>query len=105
MEEAFHLNRLFQNGMVLQQKCRNCISGTGAAGAVVTVVFRKRKYTSKIGADGLWRVVFNPGEAGGPDVLCVSDSNSNEKTITNVYTGEVWLCWGQSNMALPMRRL
>ena len=105
MDNTFKLNRIFQNGMVLQQKCKNCISGSGASGSSVTLVFRKRKYTSKVNADGKWKIVFNPGEAGGPDVLSVSDSNGNDKTLTNIYTGEVWLCSGQSNMQLPMERL
>src|SRR5574344_532954 len=105
MQEDFYLNRIYQNGMVLQQKCKNCISGGGVPGLTISVLFRKKKYTSKINSDGKWKVIFNPGDAGGPDVLSVFNSEGEEITLTNVYVGEVWLCSGQSNMQLPMERL
>ena len=105
MQEKFYLNRLYQNGMVLQQKCKNCISGKGVPGSTICIVFRKKKYSSKINSDGKWKVIFNPGDAGGPEVLNVSDSEGGEIKLTNIYVGEVWLCSGQSNMQLPMGRL
>jgi sialate O-acetylesterase len=105
MENTFTINKLFQNGMVLQQQTKNCVSGTAATGSAISVTFRKKRYVSKADASGRWKVVFNPGEAGGPDVLTVTSSDEGEVTFTNVYTGEVWLCSGQSNMQLPMERL
>src|SRR5574344_2601389 len=105
MQEDFYLNRIYQNGMVLQQKCKNCISGGGVPGLTISILIRMKKYISKINSDGKWKVIFNPGDAGGPDVLSVFNSEGEEITLTNVYVGEVWLCSGQSNMQLPMERL
>ena len=99
------LHRLYQSGMVLQRNCDNCILGKAGAAEGVKVAFRGAEYSTKANQNGDWELLFNPGNAGGPDVLVVSTDSGEKITLTDVYTGELWLCSGQSNMQLQMNRL
>ena len=105
MEYELRVTSLYQSGMVLQRDTKNCVSGTCKPGVLVSMVFRKCTYTSKGDSDGNWKILFNPGEAGGPEELTIACSEGGLIKLTHVYTGEVWLCSGQSNMQLPMSRL
>ena len=105
MENNLSLHKLYQSGMVLQRNCNNCISGKAGTEEVVTVEFRGLKYSVKSEKNGDWELFFNPGDAGGPDILVVSTASGEKITLTDVYTGELWLCSGQSNMQLQMNRL
>lgn len=99
------LHRLYQSGMVLQRNCDNCILGKAGAMESVKVSFRGAEYSAKADKNGDWELLFNPGNAGGPDVLVVSTDSGEKITLADVYTGELWLCSGQSNMQLQMNRL
>ncbi len=99
------LHRLYQSGMVLQRNCDNCILGKADLAEGVTVAFRGVEYSAKADENGDWELLFNPGNAGGPDVLVVTTESGEKITLTDVYTGELWLCSGQSNMQLQMNRL
>lgn len=54
------------------------------------------KVSATAGADGAWRAVISTPKAGGPFTLTVRGSEN--RTFTNVLSGDVWLCSGQSNM-------
>lgn len=99
------LHKLYQSGMVLQRNCDNCILGKAGAGEGVKVSFRGAEYSAKANENGDWELLFNPGNAGGPDVLVVTTDSGEKITLTDIYTGELWLCSGQSNMQLQMNRL
>ena len=105
MENNLSLHKLYQSGMVLQRNCSNCISGKAGSAEVVKVAFRGMEYSAKADENGDWELCFNPGNAGGPDTLVVTAGSNEKITLTDVYTGELWLCSGQSNMQLQMNRL
>ncbi len=46
---------------------------------------------------GIWRVSFDPVEAGGPYNVTAAAENSTA-ALTDVLFGDIWLCGGQSNM-------
>lgn len=46
---------------------------------------------------GIWRVSFDPVEAGGPYNVTAAIESSTI-TLTDVLFGDIWLCGGQSNM-------
>lgn len=99
------IGSLFQSGMVLQQNEVNCIYGKAEPSQKISFAFRNIIKTVKCDKNGCWKILFNPQNAGGPDIIIV-ESECNEKiTLTDVYTGEVWLMSGQSNMQLTMDRL
>lgn len=99
------LHKLYQSSMVLQRNCDNCILGKAGTGDGVKVSFRGAEYSAKADENGDWELLFNPGNAGGPDVLVVTTDSGEKITLTDIYTGELWLCSGQSNMQLQMNRL
>jgi sialate O-acetylesterase len=96
------LNPLFSDNMVLQRNIKAPIWGTAAADSDVTVKLGKQSKTTKVGTDGKWMVKLDPIPAGGPFELTVS----GEKTLKrkNVMIGDVWICSGQSNMQMSVKR-
>ena len=91
------LPAVFSDHMVLQRQIKAPIWGKADPGEAVTVKFRGQEKSTKAAADGTWRLELDPLEAGGPDELTISASNT--VTIKDVLTGEVWVGSGQSNMA------
>lgn len=105
METRLSLNSLFMSGMVLQQNTTNCISGICNPAERIELKFRGKTYGTKSDKKGSWFIKLNPEEAGGPFVMEIKCSTGEILKLNDVYTGEVWLCSGQSNMQLPMERL
>ncbi len=95
---SVHLPRLIADGMVLQRGSRVTLWGT--ANEPVTVTFLKQQYRAVPDAVGCWEVVLNDLPPGGPHTLAINDI-----TLHDVYIGDVFLCSGQSNMQVPMRRV
>jgi sialate O-acetylesterase len=89
-------NALISDGMVLQQKARVKIWGTGAPNEKVTVSFRDQTLATVCGADGNWLLQLQSKSAGGPFPMTLAGTNTI--SLPNVYVGEVWLLSGQSNM-------
>src|SRR5690606_38952825 len=54
-------------------------------------------------SQGAWRAKIGPVPAGGPYTLTIT-AGEETKTISDVLSGEVWLCSGQSNMVWPVNR-
>ncbi|MGM9762827.1 MAG: sialate O-acetylesterase [Candidatus Cryptobacteroides sp.] len=121
------LPSLFSDGMVLQQKAETAVWGWAEPGSSVKV---NASWGVEVDAhadkDGRWTAALPTGEAGGPYVLTVSSTsavrtdngNPQKRTakkssgkaadvqsieINDVLVGEVWICAGQSNMAMPVR--
>lgn len=99
-EAKVKLPVLVSDGMVLQREQPIVIWGTADPKEAVEVLFLKKKYQTTADADGNWSVTIPPVKAGGPYVLTV-----NEQEVKDVLIGDVWLCSGQSNMELPIRRV
>lgn len=116
------LPSLITDGMVLQREQPVKVWGTADAGESVTVKFLtvkaapgepritlpagqkggklKSEYTAVADADGKWSITLPAMKAGGPYRMQVNDIELND-----VLVGDVWLCSGQSNMELPVRRV
>lgn len=97
------LQPMFSDNMVLQQHADAPIWGEAKPGKTVSVVtsWDGRKYTTKAGSDGSWKLTVATPKAGGPYDITISDGT--KLTLRNVLIGEVWLCTGQSNMEMPMQ--
>lgn len=97
------LPRIISSGMVLQRADTARIWGWADAGEAVTVKFAKKTYKTTADADGRWMVRIPTTQrklVGGPYEMQI-----NDKTLTDIYVGDVWLCSGQSNMDLHTARL
>ncbi|OGG02318.1 MAG: hypothetical protein A3F83_07980 [Candidatus Glassbacteria bacterium RIFCSPLOWO2_12_FULL_58_11] len=95
------LPRLFSDNMVLQQGIRAPVWGWADPGELIVVDLEGQSAAATTGQDGRWSVRIGPLEAGGPFSLKISASSDTIR-ISNVLVGEVWLCSGQSNMALTL---
>ncbi len=93
------LPRVFGDSMVIQRNQTVNVWGTAEAGADVKVKWRGQSVRAKAAADGKWSVRLDPTEAGGPFKMKVGG-----KTLNDIMVGDVYLCSGQSNMELPVRR-
>lgn len=97
------LPRLISDGMVLQRDARVKLWGWAAIHEKVTVAFHDSVYHASANDKGEWTIVLSGLRSGGPYAMTVSASNSI--TIKDIMIGDVWVCSGQSNMELPMKRV
>jgi sialate O-acetylesterase len=93
---------LFSNGMVLQRGAICKVWGRADAGEAVTVSFLGRTATATPDSTGVWVASLDLRDVNGPNYgpYVMTISGSNLVTIKDVYVGEVWVCAGQSNMAI-----
>lgn len=100
---ALHLPQILSDGAVLQRGEPIPIYGWAAPGEAITVTLGDASLQTRADDDGRWSVRFDPREAGGPIALRVA--GDYEVLVHDILIGDVWLCSGQSNMELPMRRV
>lgn len=98
------LPSVFSDHMVLQSGQPIPIWGTANPGAVITIDFAKQKKTVSADTEGKWHTDLSPMATSAESrVLEISSSADNQQIkINDVLVGEVWLCSGQSNMAMPL---
>jgi sialate O-acetylesterase len=92
------LPSIFGDHMVLQQGKPISIWGWANQGEKVTVTIGGQSQSAFAGNDGKWIVELKAMPAGGPHRLTVKADRTI--TLRDVLVGEVWVCSGQSNMAL-----
>lgn len=100
MSSKVTLPQLFQSGMVLQRGKPIPIWGKADANEQITITFRKKKFLTTAGSNGLWRIDLPKQKAGGPYTLTI-----NDVVLTDVLVGDVWLCSGQSNIDVTIERV
>jgi len=86
--------------MILQRDTEIKIWGWADAGEKVDIHFGAWVYSAVTSADGKWQAVLPPQAAGGP-----YEMNINGTILKDILIGDVWICSGQSNMELPIRRV
>lgn len=97
------LPRLVSDGMVLQRDTEVRIWGWASEYELITVRFLNSTYTTHANSSGEWEVFIEPLPAGGPYTMVIEAGE--EITISDILIGDVWVCSGQSNMELPIRRV
>lgn len=97
------LPRLISDGAVLQRDVPCAVWGWAAAHENITLELNGRKFTSQADGNGQWKIVLPSQPAGGPFEIRLS--GTNEIILKDILFGDVWVCSGQSNMELTMRRV
>lgn len=97
------LNPIFSDHAVLQRAQPLAVYGEANPGAKIDVRLGSGEATATASADGHWTATLPPMDAGGPYVLQV-DSGGETQEVRDVLVGDVFLCTGQSNMELSVRR-
>ena len=97
------LHPMFADHAVLQRDQPIRIYGTAPSGAQVSVHLGSASATAHASASGQWGATLPAMAAGGPYSLQVSGAGESQQ-INDVLVGDVFLCTGQSNMQLSVRR-
>jgi sialate O-acetylesterase len=97
------LPTVFSDHMVLQREMPVPVWGTAAPSEKVVVRFLGQEVAATADKDGKWSVKLAALKAGGPHELTVAGQNTI--ALKDVVVGEVWLCSGQSNMAMSHGQL
>jgi sialate O-acetylesterase len=97
---------LFSNDMILQRDMKVPLWGWSAPGDKVSILVDGKiaGEAAVAGKEGKWMARIGPFPAGGPHEIVI-EGGREKAAIKNVLFGEVWLCSGQSNMGLEMRKL
>lgn len=98
-----HLPAIIGNNMVLQRSAEVTLWGTSTHHGVVKVLtsWNHRSYHTRCDENGNWKVLVRTPAAGGPFQITFDDGD--QRVLSGILIGEVWVCSGQSNMEIPMR--
>jgi sialate O-acetylesterase len=102
-QAATLLHPMFADHAVLQRGAPIPVYGTASPGAEVHIEMGDVRASTHADGRGQWRTTLPVLEAGGPYTLRVT-SGSDVQEIHDVLVGDVFLCTGQSNMQLSVRR-
>ena len=103
LQAEVKLPSIFGSHMVLQRDHTNPVWGWASPGEKVTVSIAGQSYSATAGKDGAWRVKLQPLKVNAKgQMLTIKGSNTIQ--FTDVLVGEVWVCSGQSNMAMSVDR-
>ncbi len=92
---------LFSDNMVLQQGMVVPVWGRADPGEKVLVKMGPFTAETTTDYDGKWKLRIGPLKAGGPFEMFIYGKDSVR--VENIMVGEVWVCSGQSNMAMEVR--
>lgn len=95
--QALELAGVFADHMVLQREAPLRVWGQARPGQPVRVAVAGQQVETRAGADGRWLARLAPLKAGGPHELRVS-AGAEQRRVTDVLVGDVWIAAGQSNM-------
>ena len=93
---------IFSDHMVLQSDTSIPVWGWADPGEKVTVSIGGESKSATADKAGKWSVKLGKLKAG--STLAMRVKGKNSITINDVLVGEVWLCSGQSNMAMTVNR-
>jgi sialate O-acetylesterase len=92
---------IFGNHMVLQREMGIPVWGWAQPGEKVTVTLGAQSKSVTTDGVGKWAVKFDALKPGNPLTLKVQGKNKLQ--FNDLLVGEVWLCSGQSNMAMTVK--
>jgi len=98
------LPHIIGDNMILQQDSKARLWGWDTPGKAVkvNVSWSKDSYSVKTDNNGKWIVTVNTPKASYTP-LSITFNDGDKTTISNVLSGEVWVCAGQSNMEMPVK--
>ncbi|MEO9894157.1 sialate O-acetylesterase [Aurantibacter sp.] len=97
--QELKLGSPFQEHMVLQRDMPLNIWGEAKPDAMISVFIDGVSVKTQTNSKGEWQVVIPSQKAGGPYSFKV-ESETDSIVFNDVMVGEVWICFGQSNMQM-----
>jgi sialate O-acetylesterase len=95
------ISPIFGDNMILQRGKPNKIWGWSNPGQAVRVEIAGNTATAVTAPDGRWQAQIQPPPPGGPYTVVITGPQTVE--LHEVLVGDVWLCGGQSNMAVGLK--
>jgi len=95
---------VFSDHAVLQRGQPIRVWGQVKPGAAVAIDLSGQTATATADADGRWSAAL-PAREPGPALSLTVQSGGQVQALTDLLVGDVWLCSGQSNMEMPLRRI
>lgn len=103
---ALTVTGLVRSRGVVQQGRPILVRGQSSPGATVHITLGSHTATTQADAvTGCWRCQLPPLPAGGPYAGEVRSDDGQHVALTDIYCGQLWLCAGQSNMAMTLSSL
>ncbi|HEX7761506.1 MAG TPA: sialate O-acetylesterase [Caulobacteraceae bacterium] len=102
--EGSLLAPVFQDHAVLQRGGPIPLWGEAAPGSAVSVTLGGAAAKATADGSGHWMASLPAPAAGGPYELAVEAGGQSQR-LSDILVGDVWLCSGQSNMEMPVRRV
>ncbi|MBK7642719.1 MAG: hypothetical protein IPJ19_06645 [Planctomycetes bacterium] len=101
------LPAILSDHMVLQRESEVALWGWAAPGAKIEIRgdFLAQPVACSADEHGAFHAKVRTPGAGGPHSLEFRENGAASKTLTDLWSGEVWLCGGQSNMEMPVAPL
>lgn len=102
ISKQFSLPLWISDNMIFPSETNWTLRGSCSPFQEISVSFNKIKILTKADKDGIWEVSFpsvKPGISGDMMFVC----NGETKIIKEVVSGNIWLCAGQSNMAMHVK--
>lgn len=98
--DELRLPAIFSDHMVLQRQAVVPVWGWAKPGSTVQVRLGASTAQATTGADGRWKTKLEGLAASTTPLILQVSTPEKTLTVNDVLVGEVWLCSGQSNMAL-----
>ena len=96
------VHTLFTDHAVLQRELPVPVWGQADPGAEVTVSFAGQEKIATTAADGSWQVVLDALKASAEPAVLTIKAGTQTIAVNDLLVGEVWVCSGQSNMAMSV---
>ena len=99
---SLQLPSILGDHMVLQQNSNSKVWGWAEPKQVVKVTtsWNQETYSTHADQQGRWELSVATGKAGGPYTISIQAEET--KVLEDILLGEVWICFGQSNMEWPL---
>jgi sialate O-acetylesterase len=105
-EGQLRLHAIFDSDMVLQRGKPITIWGWAAPGATVSVQLGRDQAETRAATDkGRWEVTFPARDASAEPQNLTVTTGSQKVEMGNIVIGDVWVMYGQSNMAFPLGKV
>ncbi|MRT91970.1 sialate O-acetylesterase [Ancylomarina sp. 16SWW S1-10-2] len=102
LQAQTELASMFSDHMVLQRNAEVAIWGKDKPHTKISIEATwGEKDIVYSDAEGRWKTDLKTHKAGGPYQIDIK--GSEQKQISDILLGEVWLCSGQSNMEMPLK--
>jgi sialate O-acetylesterase len=102
-EENLTISNIYSDNAVLQRHRPISVWGHASPGEKIVANFNTQSKKTRTDKRGHWQLFLDAENAGGPYKMKISGERDTI-LLKNLLVGEVWICAGQSNMAMTVSK-